>query len=935
MRLAALILCAAVAPASVRAAEKPFDVRFAETYARHLVKMDADYLADVFRKHEETNLWQTEFWGKYMHSAVPLVKRFPNAELEGHIRSSAKIVMDSQLDDGYIGNYRADRRAQGGWDVWGVKYTLMGLLYYHDLTHEERPLACARRLADWLIGEVGPGGKRRIVTTGNYCGMPSCSVLEPIVWLYRETKDRRYLAFAEEIVREVGYDDDGPRLVRQALAGVPVAERGKWTGPWWDGCKDNAMKAYEMMSCYQGMLDFVDEKVKVKGEGEGERLEEIRRAAVMTAEDILAHEINIVGGAGSVEFWYGGAAHETLPYAHQNETCVTITWLRLCQRLFGLTGDEKWRTAFRRTFFNVYLGAISPDCSRFAAYPALQGRRTFYREHCHMTTDCCNQNGMRGYVAALEMGVIAGDAPERVHAVKDPRGAWGLVEKDGTFAVRCGELVMAFVGPAAAIPVEREEFKLDEAKSAFVPFAFVGSEVYRTWAEVVRHPWTGRLETPVAIDFARTDGAVKPVNGIGQPPMVGALSNWSMMHYLKEAGIPYARLHDVGGVMGAGLYVDIPNVFPDFAADENDPGNYRFAYTDDLLKALTENGVEPFFRLGVTIENFVGRGLPPVNSVPPKDFAKWARICEHVIRHYTEGWSDGFHHKIAYWEIWNEPDNMPEAKLNPLWQAEFSDYIRFYGVVAPYLKAKFPHLKIGGYGSCGFYAGVGAGHVAAAHSSPRMSHFVDCAHAFLKAVRDNRWPLDFFSYHSYSGPSEALRQVAFADSLLNTYGFSADRTERIFNEWLPGPRHEALGTAQQAAEIAAEMIGLQNGPCDLACIYDGRCGVGNYSPLFNPRTYEPHKAYYVFKAFHELRKLGRAVRPPKTPDGIAIAAATDGNGACAVLIANVSGGPCRLSFDFGSRRIQSAKVIDDDRSFVDAPFAGNVGGNSVWLLFLK
>ena len=93
--------------------------------------------------------------------------------------------MDSQLADGYIGNYRADRRAQGGWDVWGVKYTLMGLLYYHDLTHEERPLACARRLADWLIGEVGPGGKRRIVTTGNYCGMPSCSVLEPIVWLYR------------------------------------------------------------------------------------------------------------------------------------------------------------------------------------------------------------------------------------------------------------------------------------------------------------------------------------------------------------------------------------------------------------------------------------------------------------------------------------------------------------------------------------------------------------------------------------------------------------------------------------------------------------------------------------------------------------------------------------------------------------------------------
>ena len=81
----------------------------------------------------------------------------------------------------------------------------------------------------------------------------------------------------------------------------------------------------------------------------------------------------------------------------------------------------------------------------------------------------------------------------------------------------------------------------------------------------------------VVIDFDKTSGPVKPVNGVGQPPMIGALGNWSMMHYLKEAGIPYSRLHDVGGWLGGGLYVDIPNLFPDFAADENDPSSYRFA----------------------------------------------------------------------------------------------------------------------------------------------------------------------------------------------------------------------------------------------------------------------------------------------------------------------------------------------------------------------
>ncbi len=387
----------------------------------------------------------------------------------------------------------------------------------------------------------------------------------------------------------------------------------------------------------------------------------------------------------------------------------------------------------------------------------------------------------------------------------------------------------------------------------------------------------------VAVDVGSKIGPVKPVNGVGQPPMVGQLGSWSMMHYLKEAGIPYSRLHDVGGWIGRGLYVDIPNLFPDFDADENDPKNYRFAYTDSVIKALVDNDVEPFFRLGVTIENFVERGFPRMNTRPPKDFAKWGRICEHVIRHYTEGWADGFRYKITYWEIWNEPDNNPIEKINPMWGAPFEEYIRLYGIVAPFLKEKFPHLKIGGYASCGFYAGVGSDRVAAANSSPRMEHFVDCARMFLAQVCDNKWPLDFFSYHSYSSPKEALRQVRYADDLLDEYGFTSDKCERIFNEWLAYVG--MTGSALQASGVAAEIIGLQNGPCDVACIYDARCGVGSYSPLFNPMTQKPHKAYYAFVAFNELRKAGEAVRCVSS-DPELYAAASAGEGKFALMVAN-------------------------------------------------
>ena len=432
------------------------------------------------------------------------------------------------------------------------------------------------------------------------------------------------------------------------------------------------------------------------------------------------------------------------------------------------------------------------------------------------------------------------------------------------------------------------------------------------------------------INFADRGPAIKPMHGVGQPPFSGM--DTSMIHYLGDAGIPFSRLHDVGGALGGGMFVDVPNVFPDFDADPDDPDSYIFGFTDRLLASLVENGVEPFYRLGVTIENY--HDIHAYRIFPPKDNLKWAKICEHIIRHYTEGWANGFRYKMTYWEIWNEPDNRENPAISPLWQAPFSEYIRFYGVVAPYLKEKFPHLRIGGFGCCGFYDAVGADAVGAAHSSPRTVHFVQCAKDFLAAAKEHGWPVDFFSYHSYSDAPDALRQVAYADRLLNEYGFTPDRTARVFNEWLPAVSHENLGTAKQAAQIAAELIGLQNGPCDVACIYDGRCGVGNYSPLFNPMTYKPHKAYYAFMAFNELRKLGTAVPAPKTPEGVYAAAATDGKGRAAVMVANISGKEWTPDFDFGGWKVTRVRSIDDACAYGDVSAATPMPADSVRLVEL-
>ena len=358
------------------------------------------------------------------------------------------------------------------------------------------------------------------------------------------------------------------------------------------------------------------------------------------------------------------------------------------------------------------------------------------------------------------------------------------------------------------------------------------------------------MNTPmkILVDTAVTLGPVKPVNGVGQPPITD-MREYPLFHYLKEAGIPFSRLHDTGGMFGRNIFVDIPNLFRDFDADETDPANYDFVFTDRLLGKLVENGVEPCYRLGVTIENYVD--IRRYRIDPPRDFAKWARICEHVIRHYNEGWADGFHYGISHWEIWNEPENWDDPEKNQMWHASFEEYCRFYDVASKHLKAQFPHLMIGGYGSCGVMW-INAWKV------ERARHHLDCFHAFLKFVREHGCPLDFFSWHSYSGVDNLLEQARYVRNALDEAGFSDVPT--CLNEWLPSPSHEKLGSALQASEVAAALLLFQNGPVDSAAIYDARCGIGNYSPLFNPLTYKPHKAYYAFMAFNELRKRGTAVK---------------------------------------------------------------------------
>ena len=59
----------------------------------------------------------------------------------------------------------------------------------------------------------------------------------------------------------------------------------------------------------------------------------------------------------------------------------------------------------------------------------------------------------------------------------------------------------------------------------------------------------------------RIKGEIKPMHGVGAPPNSGL--SFGLFHYLKEAGIPFSRLHDASLVASVGSHlVDVPLIFP-------------------------------------------------------------------------------------------------------------------------------------------------------------------------------------------------------------------------------------------------------------------------------------------------------------------------------------------------------------------------------------
>jgi hypothetical protein len=351
------------------------------------------------------------------------------------------------------------------------------------------------------------------------------------------------------------------------------------------------------------------------------------------------------------------------------------------------------------------------------------------------------------------------------------------------------------------------------------------------------------------VDAGKAIGEIRDFQGLnGQPtPVMAGLPNLTRQY--GELHTSLVRTHDMMGPTDIDAKFDFKNVFLawlipeaaarqgvveagnkgsvflDWTADPEKPESYNFEPTDEVMAAIHASGAKVYYRIGRSW------GAQPE---PPADFDKFASVVKHVAMHYNQGWANGFHYGIRYWEFWNEPGDV-------FWTGTPEQFYLLYEKTARALKSADPELKIGGPAIAD-----------PAHPSPYREGLLD----YCKA---HRAPFDFYSWHTYAidsaDPYDAVRLAKNFRALLDGHGYT--KAESILSEWnltpdfTEGEKAELQGE-HNAAFVGAVLSYLQDAPLDKAMFYRGDA---TWMGLFDLQG-------NYFKPAYTFRAMGQMLETP-------------------------------------------------------------------------
>ncbi len=301
---------------------------------------------NVFRNHADGSgniwiSWRSEFWGKMMRGASMVVRYTKNEGMYKILEGSVRDILTAEDGLGRISGYSLEDEFTQ-WDLWGRKYVMLGMMYFMEICEDKelisQMIASMRRQADYILAHVGEGKLDIRTCSKHWEGMNSCSILEPMVRLYRLTGEKRYLAFAEYII-STGFIQSA-NLIELAYAD----EVAPHDYP--------VVKAYEMMSCFEGLLQYYC----VTG------IEKYKTAVLNFGRRILDGELSITGCSGCTHELFDHTAIRQTQTDYKGviqETCVTVTWMKFAEALLELSGEVAFADRIEQSFYNAYMGAFN------------------------------------------------------------------------------------------------------------------------------------------------------------------------------------------------------------------------------------------------------------------------------------------------------------------------------------------------------------------------------------------------------------------------------------------------------------------------------------------------------------------------------------------------------------------------------------------------
>lgn len=289
--------------------------------------------------------WRGEYWGKMMRGAAMTYAYTKNPKLYDVLVKTINDMIDSADEDGRISSY-GRKHEFDGWDLWARKYVMLGMQYFMEICTDEtlnkRITESMKKQADYIISKIGNEDDKLPITsaTRHWRGLNSSSILEPIVRLYNITGEKRYFDFAQYIVLCGGTDVENI---------FELAYENKFY-PY----QYPITKAYEMTSCFEGLLEFY----RITG------IEKYKTALINYADRILESDFTVIGCAGCTHELFD---HSTARQSNTTngeivqETCVTVTLMKFLWQMTLLTGDSRYVDAFEISMYNAYFGSINTE----------------------------------------------------------------------------------------------------------------------------------------------------------------------------------------------------------------------------------------------------------------------------------------------------------------------------------------------------------------------------------------------------------------------------------------------------------------------------------------------------------------------------------------------------------------------------------------------